>query len=195
MSQGLCRRKKLWSEKGRAELEALPLAWWACRRWQELLKLLDELDEPIAELSEAARKQAEAHPGAARLMTHPGVGPLTALSFALTIGQVDRFLHGREVSGYLGLDPKMNTSGQRTRLGAISKEGNSTTRWLLVEAGQTATRQDLRLVYRQESVAIEFSFNRTFAAIFASRSSIVRAGPGLATTSTFWPSGFSTPTC
>jgi transposase len=151
MGQGLCRKKRLWSEVGRAELEALALAPWAARRRKELLELLDQLEKPIAELQQAAKEQADSHPAAARLMTHPGVGPLTSLAFVLTIGKVERFRRSRDVSGYLGLDPCENSSGGRRRMGAISKQGSSTTRWLLVEAGQTAARRDpeLRRVYQR----------------------------------------------
>ena len=151
MGEGLCRKKKLWSKAGRAELETLTLGPWASRRRKELLELLDHLEKPIAELLQTAKEQAEAHPAASRLMTHPGVGPLTSLSFALTIGKVERFERSRQVSGYLGLDPKMNSSASRMRIGAISKQGSSTTRWLLVEAGQTAARKDpeLRRFYQR----------------------------------------------
>jgi transposase len=151
LGQGMCRRKKLWSRAGRAELEKLRLGRWASRRRKELLELLDHLEKPIAELQQEAERQAAGHPGAARLMTHPGVGPVTALSFALTIGRADRFPRGRHVAGYLGLDPQTNSSGERMRMGAISKQGSSTTRWLLVEAGQTAARRDeeLRRVYER----------------------------------------------
>jgi transposase len=151
MGQGLCRKKKLWSKVGRAELEALALGPWAARRRKELLELLDHLEEPIAELDEAVKQQAEAHPAAAQLMTHPGVGPLTSLAFVLTIGEVGRFTRSRQVTGYLGLDPSEDSSADRRRMGSISKQGNRTTRWLLVEAGQTAARldADLRRVYRR----------------------------------------------
>jgi len=145
MGEGLCRKKKLWSKVGRVELETLALGPWAARRRKELLELLDHLERPIAELQQAAIEQAAAHPRTARLMTHPGVGPLTALSFALTIGEVGRFARSRQVSSYLGLDPKLNCSASRMRIGSISKQGSSTTRWLLVEAGQTAARKDVEL--------------------------------------------------
>jgi transposase len=151
IGQGLYRKRKLWSQAGRAELQALALGPWAARRRKELLELLDHLEKPIAELKQEAERQAAAHPGAARLMTHPGVGPLTALSFVLTIGQVERFARSREVSGYLGLDPSEDSSGGRRRMGAISKQGSATARWLLVEAGQTAARKDpeLRRMYQR----------------------------------------------
>lgn len=151
MGQGLCRKKKLWSKAGRQELEGLALEPWASRRRKELLELLDQMEKPIAELDDAVEKQAAAHPAAARLMTHPGVGPLTSLAFALTIGEVDRFRRSRQVSSYLGLDPQQKSSADRVRMGSISKQGSATTRWLLVEAGQTAARKDgeLRRLYQR----------------------------------------------
>jgi transposase len=151
MGQGLYRKKKLWSKAGRQELEALALEPWASRRRKELLELLDQMEKPIAELDSAVEKQAAAQPAAARLMTHPGVGPLTSLAFALTIGEVERFRRSRQVSSYLGLDPRLNSSADRVRIGSISKQGSSTTRWLLVEAGQTAARKDaeLRRLYQR----------------------------------------------
>jgi transposase len=151
MGQGLCRKKKLWSKAGRQELEALPLGPWAARRRKELLQILDQWEEPIAELDRAVEQQAERRADAVRLMTHPGVGPVTSLAFVLTIRAVQRFPRSREVSSYLGLDPSVDCSAGRRRIGAISKQGSSTTRWLLVEAGQTAARLDpeLRRVYQR----------------------------------------------
>lgn len=151
MGQGLCRKKKLWGQAGRQELEALTLGPWAARRRSELLTWIDQSKQPIAELDRAIEKEAMAHGEAARLMTHPGVGPLTALAFVLTVGPVERFPRSRKLSGYLGLDPMMDASGQRTRIGSISKQGNSMMRWLLVEAGQTAARRDpeLRRLYQR----------------------------------------------
>ncbi|HEX4007300.1 MAG TPA: IS110 family transposase [Acidobacteriaceae bacterium] len=151
MGQGLCRKKKLWSKAGRQELEALPLGPWASRRRQELLTMLEQMEKPIAELDRAVEQQAAGHSQAARLMTHPGVGPLTSLAFVLTIGEVERFRRSRQVSSYLGLDPRLNCSADRMRIGSISKQGSSTTRWLLVEAGQTAARKDaeLRRLYQR----------------------------------------------
>ncbi len=151
MGEGLCRKKKLWNRAGRQELAALPLGPWAARRRRELLDWLDQWEEPIAELNRAVEQQAAAHGQAARLMTHPGVGPLTSLAFVLTVGPIHRFPRSRNVSSYLGLNPSLDCSGTRTRIGSISKQGNSMMRWLLVEAGQTAARRDpeLRRLYQR----------------------------------------------
>ena len=77
-------------------------------------------------------------------MTHPGVGALTALAFALIIGEADRFSCGKQIASYLGLVPAEDSSGERRRLGHISKQGNSLLRFLLVEAAQVTVRSDPR---------------------------------------------------
>jgi len=76
------------------QLEALSLMPWASRRRTELLELLDQLEASIGELDRAAAEQAHTRPAARRLLTHPGVGPITALAFALTTGPADRFRRG-----------------------------------------------------------------------------------------------------
>src|SRR5450432_849302 len=76
------------------------------------------------------------------LRTQPGVGPITALAFVVTIGDVSRFRRGKQVASYLGLIPREESSGGRQKLGAISKQGNRLLRSLLVEAAQTAVRFD-----------------------------------------------------
>src|ERR1700691_2799185 len=86
MNEGQRRKKKLWNASGRAQLEKLALAPWASRRRKDLLELLDGMNPTIGELSRAVEREARKWPEALRLMTHPGVGPLTALAFVLIIG-------------------------------------------------------------------------------------------------------------
>jgi transposase len=145
IGQGLCRKQKLWSKVGRMELEGLVLDPWAHRRRHELLQLLDQLNPWIAELDRAVIKEVQSRPEAVRLMNEPGVGPVTALAFVLTIGPVDRFQRSKQVVSYLGLNPTEESSGGRQRLGSISKQGNSMVRHLLVEAGQAASKFDREL--------------------------------------------------
>lgn len=145
MGEGVCRKKKLFTKQGRAELESLALGPWASHRRQELLEMLDRLDESLHELDQAVAQQAEQNAAAVRLMTHPGVGPVTSLAFVLTIGPVERFQRSKQVVSYLGLNPREHSSGGRQRLGAISKQGNPMMRALLVEAGHTAARLDAEL--------------------------------------------------
>src|SRR5204862_1893137 len=98
------------------------------------------LNPTIAELSQAIEQEAEKCPEAQRLMTHPGVGPLTALAFVLIIGKAERFQCGKQIASYLGLVPLEKSSGNRRRLGHITKQGRSMLRFLLVEAAQVTAR-------------------------------------------------------
>lgn len=123
-------------------MEELPLEGWARVRRQDLLRLLSELDRQIGELDRAAVRAAENDPRTRLLMTQPGVGPITALAFVVTIGDVSRFRHSKQAASYLGLIPREHSSGGRQRLGAITKQGNRFLRQLLVEAAHSAIRLD-----------------------------------------------------
>ena len=142
LNEGIRRKKGLWREAGRKQLQSVALAPWASQRRHDLLELLDRLSPRIAELSERVEEEARKCPVAQRLMTHPGVGPLTALAFVLILGQAERFACGNQVASYLGLVPEEDSSGEHRRLGHISKQGNSLLRFLLVEAAQVTVRSD-----------------------------------------------------
>ena len=142
LNEGLRRKKGLWREAGRKQLESFPLAPWASRRRRDLLELLDRLNPTITELTQAIEQEVEKCPEAQRLRTHPGVGPLTALAYVLIVGRADRFQCGKQIASYLGLVPAEESSGERRRLGHISKQGNSLLRFLLVEAAQVTVRSD-----------------------------------------------------
>ena len=140
LNEGLRCKKRLWREHGREQLESIRLAPWASRRRRDLLELLDRLNPTIAELSQAIEQEAEKFPEARCLMTHPGVGPLTALAFVLIIGRAERFQCGKQIAAYVGLVPLEDSSGNRRRLGHITKQGSSMLRFLLVEAAQVTVR-------------------------------------------------------
>jgi transposase len=170
MSQGVCRKRRLWSERGRQELEGLRLGPWASRRRQELLALLDGLVPRIEELDAAVKAEVTRRPQAAELMQQKGVGPVTALAFVLTVGPIQRFPSSRKLVSYLGLNPREDSSGGHQRLGHISKQGNEMLRWLLVEAGHTAARLDpllerryLRLKFRRGAKVAKVAIARRLA--------------------------------
>ena len=133
---------RAWSAKRRKAIEALPLSGWYVERRKDLLALWDQLDRQIAPLDEAVGEAAENNPEARLLMTHPGVGPIVSLAYVLTIGDWRRFPRGKQVGSYLGLIPVEESSGQKRRLGKVSKQGNTLLRWLLVEAAVHAQRHD-----------------------------------------------------
>jgi transposase len=140
LNEGLRRKKALWRPAGRKELESIALAAWASRRRQDLLDLLDQLTPKIQELTRALEEEVEKRAVTRLLMTHPGVGPLTALAYELVIGTPERFHCGKQLASYIGLVPEEKSSGDRRRMGHISKQGNVLLRFLLVEAAQVTVR-------------------------------------------------------
>jgi transposase len=142
LNEGVGCKKRLGGKRGRQQLESFPLAMWGSRRRRDLLELLDRLNPTIAELTQAIEAEVATYPAAQRLMTHPGVGALTALAFVLIIGEAERFQCGKQIAAYLGLVPEENSSGESRRLGHISKQGSGFMRFLLVEAAQVTVRNN-----------------------------------------------------
>lgn len=172
LNQGLQKGRKLWSAAGLEQLRELPMMEHAARRRDELLRTVVELDAQIAELDALVRRQAEGREDARRLMTHPGVGPQTALAMVLTLGEAERFESAKKVASYLGLIPGEYSSGNKQRLGHISKQGSSLMRFLLVEAGQTAVRGDEQL--RRAYARLAAKKSRAVAKVMVARRLAVR---------------------
>lgn len=86
-----------------------------------------------------------------RVRTHPGIGLLTGLALVHTLCQFSRFPNSRKVTAYVGLEPREYSSGEKHRLGSISKAGARLLRFLLVEAGNKAVTDDdgLRKLYHR----------------------------------------------
>ncbi len=78
--------------------------------------------------------EARQRPHARRLLTHPGVGPVTALATEVFLGDPHRFAGADQVASYIGMIPCEHSSGKRQRLGKLSKEGNSLLRYWWIEA-------------------------------------------------------------
>jgi transposase len=172
MNEGYRWKKKLFSEQGRAQLDKLALAPWASRRRQELLELLDRLNPTIEELTAAVEREARKRPEALRLMTHPGVGPLTALAYVMIIGTPARFQRGKQIGTYVGMIPSEDSSGGKQRLGHISKQGNSLLRFLLVEAAQAAAR--INAEWRRRYIHLAMRRHKSIAKVAMGRKLGVR---------------------
>jgi transposase len=172
MNEGQRRKKKLWNEQGRAQLEKLPLATWASRRRQDLLELLDRMNPTIEELTRAIEQEARKRLEVLRLMTHPGVGPITALAFVLIIGTPERFKCGKQIGSYVGLIPSEDSSAGHQRLGHITKQGSSLLRFLLGEAAQAAARCDAD--WRRRYMHLAMRRQRNIAKVAMARRLAVR---------------------
>lgn len=132
----------LFTRRGRAQLEQLALPPHTANRRDETLELLASLDSRLAVLDARITTVAAGSPEAVRLMTHPGVGPLTALATILILGPIERFPNGKHVASYIGLAPAVASSAGKHHLGGITKQGNTLLRYLLGQAGQVALRAD-----------------------------------------------------
>lgn len=172
LNQGVQQKWKLWTAAGRQRLESLRLAGWTKKRREDLLTMLDQLEGKIGELDAAVVQEAKQYSETKLLQTQPGVGPITALAFVLTIGPVKRFPRSKQVASYLGLIPAEYSSGGRQKLLGISKQGNSFLRTLLVEAGQSAARHDpeLRRAYQR----LAHRKHRALAKVMVARKLAVR---------------------
>jgi transposase len=133
-------------------LSALPLARHAADRRSALQALHGELTGHINELTQRVSTHAQARVQACQLMTHPGVGPVTALATEVFLGDPTRFRNAKAVASYVGMIPSEYSSGPRQRLGKLTKQGNRFVRFLWCEAGLQAARHEpeLRRFYRRK---------------------------------------------
>src|SRR2546427_2058442 len=144
----------LWSAAGQSVLKALPLPAYTSQRRNELLRLYAQLQKRIQLLDQEVEAQAQQRPQARRLLTHPGVGPVTALATEVFLGDPNRFATGNQVASYIGMIPCEHSSGPRQRLGKLSKQGNSLLRYLWTEATIHAVQKDpeLKRFYRRKLI-------------------------------------------
>jgi transposase len=98
---------------------------------------LDELELRIAEIDAQIMAWHKADPVSQRLATIPGIGPLAATAIAATVPDSAVFRSGREFAAWLGLVPRQNSTGGKTRLGRTSRQGDAYIRRLLVIGAQS----------------------------------------------------------
>jgi len=106
-----------------------------------LLTVMEGVNQQIESSNDEVEKIAKEDEVVKRLCTAPGVGVLTATAFVATVDQVERFGGAHQVENYVGLVPREWSSGEKQQRGAITKQGNGRTRWLLVEAAWTILHQ------------------------------------------------------
>jgi transposase len=103
-----------------------------------LVHEIDAIDAEIAAIDEDIKTLVKTDDTARRLMTIPGVGPITAQAIVATVRETGAFASGREFAASLGLTPRQNATGGKERLGRITKMGDRYLRKLLV-VGACAT--------------------------------------------------------
>jgi len=141
----LARGSKLLRQAGLVQLHALALPPHTAQRRDQSLELLAGLTTQIRALDEAITTAALAHPDGPRLITHPGVGALTALATIVVLGPVARFHDSKHVVSYVGLAPALNASADKHHFGHITKQGSPLLRFALGQAAAHAARMDADL--------------------------------------------------
>lgn len=154
LNHALRQGRTLWNPAGQKALQALTLSRYTSQRRDELLHLYLQLQKRIKELDRQVEEEAKQRPQALRLLTHPGVGPITALATDVFLGDAHRFANSNKVASYIGMIPCEHSSGKRQRLGKLSKEGNALLRYLWTEAVMHAAAKDpeLKRFYRRKLI-------------------------------------------
>jgi len=155
LNHALRKGHALWSAVGQSALEALLLPPCTSQRRNALVRLYAQLQKRIQDLDQEVETQARQRSQARRLLTHPGVGPVTALATEVFPGDPSRFATGKQVASYIGMIPCEHSSGQRQRLGKMTKQGNSLLRYLWTEAAMHAVQKDpeLKRFYRRKLIS------------------------------------------
>src|SRR5262245_21320443 len=99
-----------------------------------LFTLLLPLNEQIRAADARMAALGESDPAVRLLMSVPSIGPVTATAVVATVDDVSRFTDAHQFEAFLGLVPSEHSSGEKRRLGSITKAGNQRVRFLLVEA-------------------------------------------------------------
>ena len=108
---------------------------------EDLMAHLAVLDERIASYDRQLEALARTDEAVKRLMTVPGVGPLSALAVVATVGSAHEFKDGRQFAAWLGLVPRQWSTGGKARLGHITKRGDPYLRTLLVMGARAALQK------------------------------------------------------
>src|ERR1700687_2853615 len=154
LANGLRRGPALWSQAGQHAIASLPLAPHTAYRRSELQAMYAKFEMEIEKLNQRVEEQSCGRSGARLLMTHPGVGPVTALATEGFLVDPARFAHSEALASLVGMIPREYSSGGRHRLGGLTKQGNPLLRFLWGEAGAHAVRRDpeLKRFYRRKLV-------------------------------------------
>jgi transposase len=152
LANGLRRGPSLWTQAGQHAIASLPLSPHAAYRRSELQAMYAKFEAEIKKLNQRVEEQALKRVGARRRLTHPGVGPVTALATEVFLGDPARFAASKALASYVGMIPREYSSGGRQRPGGLSKQGNPLLRFLWGEAGIHAAGRDpeLKRFYRRK---------------------------------------------
>ena len=185
------RRPALWTKKGLEWLRRLELPTTSQQlRRDLLLEEIESLTNQVRRIEHELNHQAGRSPGVARLRSIPGVGARTAEAVVAFIDNPDRFANAKAVGRYFGWVPSQDQSGDRNRLGHITREGPAVVRQLLAEATWQALRRSPRVRAYFERVRRDDP-QRKKIALVATAHYLVRVMLAMLKRGTDWEEGFA----
>jgi transposase len=101
---------------------------------------IDDLERQIADINKRLRGGHADHPYVPLLLSVPGIGWVLAFTIAAEFGEIERFSSPQKLTGYTGLCPRVNQSGDSDRRGPLTKQGPRYLRWALIEATMHALK-------------------------------------------------------
>ena len=104
------------------------------------VELIDDLEDQIESVNRRLKESHADHPYVPLLMSVPGIGWVLAFTIAAEIGEIERFSSPAKLTGYTGLCPRVNQSGDKDRRGPLTKHGPTYLRWALLEATMHALK-------------------------------------------------------
>lgn len=154
LAHGMRKGSHVWSRAGLQQLRAIPLPPHTSERRDCAVELHQQLQSRIDQLDVKVARCAEQRPLAQLLMTHPGVGPNTAVATETILGDPKRFPSAKDLCSYVGLIPTEASSANKRRLGRVSKQGSAMLRFFWCEAAAHAVRKDdeLKRFYQRKLV-------------------------------------------
>jgi len=165
-------KKGIQTKRARVALMEARLSETQSFQRDQLFELLDDLTERIKHVEQWLEEKAAGDTKVQLLLTHKGIGLLSALATVHTLGDVSRFPSSKEAVAYTGLDPLEQSSAGKVRYGSISKAGSPVLRHLLGQAMHVASRYDgeLRSFYKR----LASRRSKSIAKVAATRKLLVR---------------------
>lgn len=117
-------------------VEALP--GYTLDEAERILEELTLLEDHIGRIEREMQEDLKKEPLAKYLMSVPGVGVATAMAFIAHVGDGSRFASAKHVAGYVGMTPRIDSSGEVERMGHITKRGCTAIRAVIVQAAWAA---------------------------------------------------------
>jgi transposase len=130
----------VFGKRGRVWLQGLGLSPEARMTVDTWLRMVDHLNEEIAQQTRELERLAEGEARARWLQTVPGIGAYSAMVILAEVGDIERFGSKRALASYAGLTPVVRESAGRRRRGGIGHHGSGTLRWIMLQVAQVAAR-------------------------------------------------------